>query len=228
MASIDSARVTVCVFAKPPRPGQAKTRLAAALGDAAAARLAEAFLRDSWSTVRALDWARPVLATTDERDELWASLGCEHVWLQGVGDLGQRMERVVRRALTTDAAAIVVGTDCPALSASRLDLARAALRVHDAVIGPSEDGGYYLLGLRRCPAGLLADVAWGTAEACAQTLDRISAAGLTIGVLPTAFDVDRPEDVDRLRTVGSELGRTAPETARALEGLSVETRDTRP
>jgi uncharacterized protein len=228
MASIDTARVTVCVFAKPPRPGQAKTRLAAALGEAAAARLAEAFLRDTWSTARALDWARPVLATTDEHDQLWASLGCEHVWPQGDGDLGQRMERVLRRALTMDPAAIVVGTDCPSLSASCLDLARAALSVHDAVIGPSEDGGYYLLGVRHCPAGLLAGVAWSTDHACSQTVDRLRGGGLSVGVLPTAFDVDRPEDVERLRGLGSQLGRMAPETARALEGLSIETRDERP
>lgn len=227
MASIDTARVTVCVFAKPPRPGQAKTRLAAALGDASAARLAEAFLRDTWSTVRALDWARPVLATTDEHDELWMSLGCEHVWPQGDGDLGQRMERVLRRALTMDPAAIVVGTDCPSLSTSCLGLAKAALAEHDVVIGPSEDGGYYLLGVRQCPAGLLAGVAWSTDQACAQTMDRIRGAGLTIGVLPTAFDVDRPEDVDRLRALGSQLGRLAPETARALEGLSIASRDDR-
>lgn len=228
MAPVDTARVTVCVFAKPPRPGHAKTRLAAVLGDVGAARLAEAFLRDTWSTVRALDWATPVLATTDERDELWTSLGCETVWPQGDGDLGQRMERVLRRALTIDPAAIVVGTDCPSLTVAGFGLAKAGLAVHDAVIGPSDDGGFYLLGLRRCPAGLLDGVAWSTSVTCAQTMDRMREAGLTVDVLPTAFDVDRPEDVERLRALGRDLGRTAPETARALDELFAATRDDRP
>lgn len=228
MASIGAARVAVCVFAKPPRPGQAKTRLAAAIGDAAAARLAEALLRDAWSTVRALDWARPILATTDEHDEFWRSLGCEDVWSQGEGDLGERMERVLRRALAVDHAAIGVGADCPTLTDSRLGRAKAALSRHDAVIGPSEDGGFYLLGLRRCPEGLLDDVAWSTDQACVQTMERMHGAGLTVSVLPTAFDVDRPEDIHRLRALGPQLGRMAPETSRALEELSLPIRDEGP
>lgn len=227
MASIGVARVAVCVFAKPPRPGQAKTRLAASIGDVAAARLAEALLRDTWSTVRALDWARPILATTDEHDEFWTSLGCEDVWSQGDGDLGERMERVLRRALAADQAAIGIGADCPTLTGSRLGLAKTALRAHDAVIGPSEDGGFYLLGLRRCPEGLLDAVAWSTNQACAQTMERMRGAGLTVCILQTAFDVDRPEDIHRLRALGPTLGRMAPETSRALEEMSLPTRDER-
>jgi uncharacterized protein len=221
MAQVDSSRISVCVFAKPPRAGQSKTRLAATLGDGGAARLAEAFLRDTWAKVKAIGWARPVLATTDEHDEIWASIGCERVWPQGAGDLGQRMERALCRALSMHEAAIVIGTDCPLLSESELDLAAMALRAHDVVIGPSEDGGFYLLGVRHCPAGLLDGVAWGTDHAYGQTIDRVQAAGLTIGVLPMLFDVDRLEDVSRLRGLVEVLRRTAPETAKALEEVAL-------
>lgn len=221
MARVDQFGIPVCVFAKPPRAGQSKTRLAATLGDGGAARLAEAFLRDTWTKVTAVGWARPVLATTDEHDPIWASLGCADVWPQGAGDLGRRMERVLFRAVSLHGAAIAVGTDCPLLSESDLDLAAMALRAHDVVIGPSADGGFYLLGVRQCTDGLLDGVAWGTDQACAQTMDRVQAAGLTIGVLQMLFDVDRPEDVSRLRGLVEMLRQTAPETVKALEEVAL-------
>jgi rSAM/selenodomain-associated transferase 2/rSAM/selenodomain-associated transferase 1 len=221
MAQIGPGRIAICVFAKPPRAGEAKTRLSAVLGDAGAARLAEALFRDAWSKVTAIDWARAVLATTDEHAEAWSAVPAADVWPQGDGDLGQRMERVLRRALETTDAAIAIGTDCPTLPASRLHLARVLLETHEAVIGPSEDGGFYLLGVRRCPEGLLDGVAWGTAAAHDQTLERIRRAGMTAASLPSAFDVDRPEDVDRLRRALPELRDFAPETAKVLAAVSV-------
>jgi hypothetical protein len=166
--------------------------------------------------VASIDWARPVLATTDERDEAWRVLPGADVWPQGAGDLGQRMERVLRRALETHDAAIVVGTDCPLLPAAHFDLARAALERHDCAIGPSEDGGFYLLGMRHCPEGLLDGVAWGTPSAREQTIERLRRAGLTVARLPEAFDVDRPEDLDRLRRSIDEVRHLAPETAKVL------------
>jgi hypothetical protein len=219
MAPLASAPVALCLFAKPPRPGRSKTRLAAALGETGAARLADAFVRDAWVKIAAIAWARPVLATTDARDPVWRALGCTDVWPQGAGDLGRRMERVLRRALESHPSAIAVGTDVPALPRSRFDCARDALASHDAVLGPSEDGGFYLIGLRRCPSGLLSGIAWSTGEARAQTIDRLHSAGLTVALLSCGFDVDRPADVDRLRAMGDDLSETAPETVRALRDL---------
>ena len=129
-------RGTICVFAKPPRPGRAKTRLASAVGEEGAARLARAFLEDTWDTVSGLPWANAVLASTEaDRD----ALGLDEdtpLWLQGEGDLGQRMERVLARALRDAPWAMALGADSPGLPPGVLERARDALAASDAVLGP--------------------------------------------------------------------------------------------
>lgn len=212
-----SAPGHVCVFAKPPEPGRAKTRLAPALGDEGAADLARAFLADTWRTVGALPWARPVMATT-EPDR--ASLGVDEgaiLWLQGEGDLGDRMERVLGRALERGPWAIAVGADSPGLPPRLLADARAALDEADAVLGPTPDGGYYLLGLRRCPPGLLAGLPWSQPHTLRATRERLVARGLSVRLLPPFFDVDTPRDLRRLRAFLDHDPAAAPATRRVLQ-----------
>ena len=220
MAAMTDGRVAVIVFAKPPRAGQAKTRLAASLGDATAAELARAFLIDTWSMVRSLEWADPILATTDVDDSCWSELPGVTVWAQGDGDLGDRMERTLRRALETYDAAMVIGSDVPGVPVAALNQARAALKVADAAIGPSEDGGYYLIGFRRtCPVGAFSGVAWSTSRTRADTKARLRALGLAVMKVTPWFDVDVVDDLHRLKHLGDRLRRTAPETARVLDTL---------
>ena len=158
-----------------------KTRLASTLGDDRAAALATAFLRDTWELVNSLPWGRPVLATTDLAwGEHASDLGASEVWSQGEGDLGARLEHVMRRALATGPAALAVGTDSPGLPVRALEGARAAVEAGAAVLGPAEDGGYYLLGLPRCPAGLLADLPWSVPETRVRTEERLRASGFRI------------------------------------------------
>jgi glycosyltransferase A (GT-A) superfamily protein (DUF2064 family) len=89
---------------------------------------------------------------------------------------------------------------------------------HDAVLGPTTDGGFYTLGLRACPVGLLAGLPWSSPSTFAATRERLFEAGFTIDVLPAYFDVDRPEDLGRLRA-GLAAGTIhAPNTARFLAG----------
>ena len=88
-------RGCIAVFAKPPRPSQAKTRLAPELGDAGAAALARAFFLDTWNAVSRLSWAEPVLATTDVAASEWSFLDGDRVWPQGDGSLGHRLARVL-------------------------------------------------------------------------------------------------------------------------------------
>lgn len=131
--------MTVCVFAKPPVPGRVKTRLGAEVGEELAADLARAFLCDTWAAVRALPWVRPVLATTEPGTAAALHLDAEE-WLQGPGDLGERLERVLGRAIAeARAPAIAIGADTPGLPAMLIDGARDALARADAVLGPSED-----------------------------------------------------------------------------------------
>lgn len=204
---------TICVFAKPPRPGTVKTRLVPALGEQRAAELAAAFLRDTWTTVERIPWATAVLATT-ERDALLPVQ--DVVWLQGDGDLGARIERILTRALHTTEIAIALGADSPGLPARLLDAARAALADHDAVIGPTMDGGFYLLGLRSCPPGVLADLPWSTTATFERTVAALAAHGLRTAHLEAWFDVDEIADVERVRGLLAAGEIEAPATARAL------------
>jgi rSAM/selenodomain-associated transferase 1 len=202
--------VVICIFAKPPVAGRVKTRLAAALGAERAAALARAFLDDTIATVRALPWAQVALASTEPVS------GDVPVLLQGEGDLGERIERVLRAALELAPPAIAIGADAPALPPRLLKAARAALSRADAVIGPADDGGFYLLGLRACPEGLLADLPWSAPDTFVRTVVRLRAHGLRLEVLEPWFDVDRPEDLDRLRELIRNSEIVAPSTARLL------------
>jgi hypothetical protein len=209
-------RGCICVFAKPPRAGLVKTRLVPELGEGGAAALARAFFQDTWTAVSGLDWADPILATTEVDAREWGFSPDIVVWRQARGDLGRRMEGILRRALATHPFALAVGTDTPGLPVALLDSAREALQTADAVLGPSEDGGFYLLGLRACPSGLLARIPWSTKDTFTQTLAQLRRRGLRTTVLPPWFDVDRPEDLDRLRMLLAAGRVIAPATARVL------------
>lgn len=211
------SRIAVCVFAKPPRPGDAKTRLAAELGDELAARFARAFLLDTWALVRSLDFADPVLATTDAADPFWAELPDATIWPQGDGDLGDRMERVLHRALETHPAAIIMGSDVPGAPVAALNQARGALRFADTVVGPAEDGGFYLLGCRRpCPSGLFRGIEWSTGRTRRQTEARLRSLKLSVIQVAPWFDIDRVDDLRRLALLGNRLRQAAPHTASVL------------
>jgi uncharacterized protein len=209
------AKPTLCVFAKPPRPGEAKTRLAAELGGARAAALASCFLADTWSMASSLDWADAVLATTDAQ---WGTelVGLERAWLQGPGDLGQRMERVLRRALSRGGSAIALGADSPGLPPRLLDEARLALVDHDAALGPCDDGGFYLLALNQCPEGLLAELPWSAPNTFQKTVARLQEKGLSVVTISPWFDVDVPADLRRLSLLLALGAISAPSTAMQL------------
>ena len=141
------------------------------------------------------------------------------VWPQGEGDLGARLERILRRALKESAHAVAIGTDSPGLPLALLEEARSALEAHDAVVGPADDGGFYLLGLNRCPEGLLAGLPWSAENTRARTLSRLEERGLTVQLLAPWFDVDVAADLERLRSLLAEGAIRAPATAHLL-GLS--------
>ena len=210
------SRGCVCVFAKPPRPGTVKTRLVSVLGDDGAAALAHAFLLDTWSTTTRMAGVDVVLAATEVEAPEWRPLRATAVWPQGAGTLGDRLERVLRRALETHPFAIVIGTDVPGLPLSRLDDACAALRTADAVLGPADDGGFYLIGVSACPHGLLDTVPWSASDTCTRTLERLRQHHLATTVIAPWFDVDEPADLDTLRRRIRDGTIHAPETARIL------------
>ncbi|MGH9711823.1 MAG: TIGR04283 family arsenosugar biosynthesis glycosyltransferase [Candidatus Acidiferrales bacterium] len=209
-------RACICVFAKPPVPGRVKTRLVPLLGTNGAAELATVFLQDTWAAASALPWAKPVLASTEE-GQLDCLPGPIEIWLQGEGDLGVRLENIVRRALHNHRYAIAIGADSPGLPARFLEQAQEALARVDAVIGPCEDGGFYLLGLRNCPEGLFSGIRWSAPTTCEETIAKVRAAGLVIHVLDLWFDVDTAEDLKKLNSLTSSSQIHAPKTKDFLE-----------
>lgn len=203
-------RVSVAILARAPIPGQAKTRLIPALGAAGAAAL------QGWLLQRTVAMA---LAADVGPVSLWCAGDPQHpdfvhcrdvgsvaLRQQPEGDLGARMLAALREAPT--ATTLVVGTDCPALTAAHLRDAAGQLADHDVVVVPAEDGGYVLIGTTPPQPELFAGVDWGTARVMAQTRERLRAAGLRWCELATLWDVDRPGDLARLAALFPEAMQT--------------------
>ncbi|MBI4463612.1 MAG: TIGR04282 family arsenosugar biosynthesis glycosyltransferase [Acidobacteria bacterium] len=209
--------VPVCIFVKPFVAGQVKTRLIPSLGAEGAAELAEAMFQDTQVMVRAVPWAQDIIASTAPMPKTLASNN--RVWLQGEGNLGARLERILRQALAYSEMAIAIGADSPGLPLRVFEQARSRLQSADAVFGPCEDGGFYLLGLRRCPSGFLDTIAWSQHDTLLQAMARFRKFGLTSSLLDRWFDVDRPDGLERLCSFISSGQIAAPRTAEMLRRL---------
>lgn len=218
---MESSDVTLCIFAKVPRAGTVKTRLAASIGAECAARLAEAFLRDTLSLARGFPSARVVLALAGSASEISLEYANVPVWPQGDGDLGDRMERAMRRALAETRYVVALGTDSPGVPRRFIEGALETLETHDAVIGPADDGGFYLLGLRECQPGLLRGLPWSASETCSRTIARLTDRRLRVGLIPGWFDVDTDQDLRRLDRLLADGEVIAPTTQRALTELEL-------
>jgi len=192
------------VFARAPEPGRVKTRLAPLLGDKGAASLHARLIERT---------LRTAVASGIGNVGLHCAPGIEHRFFadtqkrfgvrlrpQGGGDLGDRMYRAFKRALRGHPYVVLIGSDCPALRPADLRAAARALQAGaDAVLSPAEDGGYALIGLRRVSRRLFTGVAWGGPGVLAQTRRRLARLRWRWTELRTVWDVDRPEDVARLR-----------------------------
>ena len=184
----------IIVFAKAPVPGAAKTRLIPALGEWRAARLHARLVREALRTALAAGCGEVQLHGT-RRHSFFRRLPVAFR-LQRGRDLGERMYH----ALSRNPGAILIGTDSPALTVADLRRAARWLRSgYDAVLAPAEDGGYALIGLRRARNEFFRGVAWGTSRVYAQTVERLTAHRWR--ALPELWDVDRPEDLPRLRAL---------------------------
>lgn len=188
------------VFAKAPVAGLCKTRLIPALGAAGAARLAATMLAHAVQQAVASGVGEVELCVSPApQDPLWTGLlpghPAVHLSDQGSGDLGARMARAAQRALQAGRSALLMGTDCPALTAERLRAAADALRTHDAVMVPATDGGYVLLGLNRFDDRVFSDMAWSTATVAADTQRRFQRLGWSAATLAPLHDIDEPDDL---------------------------------
>jgi len=207
----------ICVFAKPPVPGEAKTRLIPALGEKQAAALAEAFLRDTLKVLERFGRAETVVAVTAPFDREYMR-ACE-VWVQPEGGLDVRLETILRRALVEHAIAFAIGADSPGLPVLCLDQARQQLESHDIVLGPSTDGGFYLIGVKQCPPGLLEGIEWSRPTTLHQTVFRLRRQGFSVALIPEWFDVDTAEDLSRLEFLLAQRTIDCPYTRAALKQI---------
>lgn len=215
--------IAVILMAKAPLPGTVKTRLCPPLTPGAAASLYTSLLMDVAEEMgdRLRGVRRYLFFAPPEEENRFLSdpfRRFERVAQQGK-DLGERMDRAFRTAFSNGARhAVVIGADCPFLSAARV---RSAFRElsgpADLVLGPSEDGGFYLIGASFPVPFLFRGVAWGTGSALAEVASRCRRAGLSYAFLPTELDVDRPEDLDTLRRrAGLRAAPPCPRTRRWL------------
>ena len=182
----------VILFARAPRLGAVKRRLARGIGAAAALRFYRAQLARTLRLARDPRWRLELAVTPDHGAARWPR-GVHRVG-QGRGDLGVRMGR----ALGRHRRAVLVGSDIPGLARADIAAAFRALGRAQAVFGPAEDGGYWLVGLGpRRPARLFAEVRWSTEHALGDTLANF--AGRRIALLRTLRDVDTAEDLAAIR-----------------------------
>jgi rSAM/selenodomain-associated transferase 1 len=193
----------VVVFARAPRPGTVKTRLAADVGEAEALRIYRELAERTCAAVATLPAVARVVAVTPDD-------GCDETrrWLgdgwpcvpQGDGDLGARMGRQLARAVASGARKVViVGTDCPELDAATMERAFDALDGAEVVFGPALDGGYYLVGVRGeaagdDPARLFDAVPWSSERTLAANLACVAGLGLRAALLAPLRDVDTAAD----------------------------------
>ncbi len=195
----DGAYERLAIFARFPEPGRAKTRLIPALGPEGAAELHAEMVRHTFRRMSDLDEIGRISV------EVWFSGGDakrfkaafgERVYRpQPEGDLGDRMAYAFNKMLLDACAAVIIGTDCPAISERIVLDAFDALQDHDIVLGPANDGGYYLIGLRKPVPDLFDGMPWGTSLVLSETLARAEQLGLVVHQLPPLDDVDEPADL---------------------------------
>ncbi|MDQ3386768.1 MAG: TIGR04282 family arsenosugar biosynthesis glycosyltransferase [Actinomycetota bacterium] len=206
-------------MAKAPIPGTTKTRLR--LPPESAARLQEALIPDAVNKAKEI---APVTIAGTPADslDLIAPLISDNVEIiaQVEGELGERMLSAARHLFDkAPSPVIILGTDAPSLPPSYIKDALIALRSHDVSLTPSEDGGYVLIGLQKPHEAVFENVDWSTEKVHRQTLERARDSGLTVFSTAPWYDVDEPEDLERLARDLASDPMLAPRTATFLRSL---------
>lgn len=196
----------ILIFAKAPVAGEVKTRLVPPLKPEQAATLYKKLVNRTlkMATKRAI---APVIlyCSPDESHPFFQQ--CQHTYsitsAQQMGkDLGARMLHALDAALENYRYAILIGTDCPAMSADYLEDAIQKLRSgSDIVIGPAMDGGYVLIGMKKIHKELFSDISWGEDSVFGSTMEKIMQAGLQLSLLDSMQDIDRPADLKYIKAL---------------------------
>lgn len=185
------------IFIKNPELGKVKTRLAESIGEDNALKVYRELLKKTIS----------VAGKTDVRRQVWYSSYIDYEdgiaselfekYLQTGSDLGQKMRNAFQLVFEEGAdRAVIIGSDCPSLNEKMIESAFDRLEENDLVIGPSEDGGYYLLGMNRLFETLFEDIEWSTERVLRQTLEKSEIMMLRVASLPELNDIDNLEDLN--------------------------------
>lgn len=192
----------IVILAKAPVAGLAKTRLIPALGAEQAARLARRMLLSTLQQAQAAGVGPVELCVMPgPSDPAWTNLSpVEGIsWTaQPEGDLGARMAEAAGRAIADGEHVLLIGTDCPELDAARLQHAARHLEHSDAVLYPTFDGGYALLGLRRFDPRPFERMPWSSTEVTARTIERFRKLGWSLTIGDRLHDIDEPRDLQWL------------------------------
>lgn len=199
----DNYKESICIiiFAKYPAQDMAKTRLQPALGINGAASIAQKLLLHSVEQAIATGYSVELCVSPMPADPCWQVLNLHstlHWTAQTDGDLGIRLRTASQQALGKYQQVLLIGTDCPSLTAQRIQAAVNQLYQHDAVMIPASDGGYVLLGFKQAHESLFSNIIWSTASVAAVTQQRIKALGWTLAVLDPLHDIDEPVDLKHL------------------------------
>jgi rSAM/selenodomain-associated transferase 1 len=229
LRQVRESRGTIVIFAREPIAGTTKTRLIRRIGAKNAAALAEAFMLDALAKAGGCG-LRVVIAGSARhgvtRSAYFRKLARDFatpLYDQRNGTLGARMCRAL--APFQHSGAILIGTDTPTLPGTMLTRAAGLLRRYPVVLGPSLDGGYYLIGLRGETPDIFRGIRWGRGEVLARTIDRLHAANIRYALNPTWYDVDRWSDLlllsAHLRLLARAQPHPCPATAQVLRSLGL-------
>lgn len=206
-------RFVLAVLSKAPVPGQVKTRLIPELGAERAATLQDWLLRRSVATALEADigpvtlWCAPdLLHPAFQRYQHTSNISLHR---QPAGDLGHRIFSALASA-PPNQGVLIIGTDCPTLTAEMIRQAAAELAGNDAVLIPAEDGGYVLIGMKTTSERPFTEIDWGTDQVARQTRAAFSQMGWRWAEPRTLWDVDRFADFQRLCILAPEIGSLAP------------------
>jgi len=185
------------ILFKNPLPGKVKTRIAKDLGDTKALEVYHKLLSHTLSITKELPVKKYLYYGffIDEKDQ-WESEVYQKR-LQVPGDLGDRMYIAFQEVLLNHDRVVIIGSDCIELSSKILLEAFDSLKKNDFVIGPTFDGGYYLLGMNAFRPEVLQDISWSSEKVYTQTISKIESLGLSFASLRKLHDVDYIEDCER-------------------------------
>ena len=185
------------IFTKNPVLGQVKTRLAQTIGHPKALAVFRNLLAQAAKAVKG--WGGDVWVFYSDylpENDLWSDIATKS-FLQEGDDLGKRMAQAFRLGLQDYQQVVLVGTDIPGISAKVVNDAFDALKQTDWVLGPTFDGGYYLVGMNRFMSSIFEDMVWSTSEVLAQTLERIKSHDQSFSLVQQLVDVDDEDDLKR-------------------------------